>query len=329
MHKFAVIGSGAWGTALAVILSAGGNEVTIWSREKEVMDDILHNHENSVFLPGIKFTQNIGATLSLETAVKDAEVVVMAVPAQFMRSMCKQLAPYLDPSVPVLICSKGIEQDTGALMSEVVATELPSNKIAILSGPTFAGETASGTPTSVTIACKDKDIGEALVKAFGTKTFRPYYSDDVIGAQIGGAVKNVLAIAAGIVEGKSLGDNTRAALITRGLAEIVRLAKAKGGAAATLMGMSGIGDLLLTANSHQSRNYTVGVELGKGKTLHEIMDGRRSVAEGVFTARAVTKLAQNIGVEMPICEAVDKVLNEGANVDEMILSLLSRPFKTE
>lgn len=329
MHKFAVIGSGAWGTALAMVLSGNGNDVTIWSREEDVKNDILTNHENSLFLPGIKFKQKINVTTDVLEAIKGTEVIVIAVPAQFVRNVCKQITSVVKPNTPFLICSKGIEQSTGSLMSEVVESELPMVKIAVLSGPTFAGETARSIPTAVTIACKDEIVGKDLVNAFGSNSFRPYYSSDIIGAQVGGAVKNVLAIAAGIVEGKGLGDNARAALITRGLAEIVRLAKFKGGDETTLMGLSGIGDLLLTANSHQSRNYTVGFELGKGNSLDSIMAGKRSVAEGVFTAKAVSDLAHKIGVEMPICEAIHKILNEGISVDVMIASLLSRPFRSE
>lgn len=329
MKNFAVIGSGAWGTALAVILQRNHNQVNLWAREQDVIDDILNNHENSIFLPGVKFTEKIMVSSKLEDVIKNADAVVMVVPAQFVRDVCKQMAPIWKNGLPLLICSKGIEQKTGALMSEVVKQELPNAIIAVLSGPTFAGEAAKGFPTSVTIACDNKNIGKNFVQSFGTKTFRPYYSNDVIGSQVGGAVKNVMAIAAGIVEGKGLGDNTRAALITRGLAEIVRLAKALGGKEETLMGMSGIGDLLLTANSLQSRNYTVGVELGKGKKLKEIVAGKRSIAEGVFTAQAVTNLAKKIGIEMPICQAMNAILNQDANVDDMINSLLSRPFRDE
>ncbi len=329
MKKFAVIGSGAWGTALAVILQRNHNEVKLWAREQDVIDDITRNHENSVFLPEVKFEKEIMVSSNLAEVIKDVDAVVMVVPAQFVRDVCKQMAPLWRTGLPLLICSKGIEQKTGALMSEVVSAELPNAVVAVLSGPTFAGEAAKGKPTSVTIACSNPEAGRKLVAAFGTKTFRPYYSADVIGSQVGGAVKNVMAIAAGIVEGKELGDNTRAALITRGLAEIVRLARALGGKEETLMGMSGIGDLLLTANSLQSRNYTVGVELGKGKKLKEIVAGKRSIAEGVFTAQAVTDLAQKIGIEMPICQAMDAVLNKDADVNDMINALLSRPFRDE
>ena len=329
MKKFTVIGAGAWGTSLAIILSRNGNDVTIWAREQEVIDDITNNQENSVFLPGVKFDQPVKVTSSLEEAISDADATVMVVPAQFVRNVCSSLAPIWRDGLPMLICSKGIEQNTGSLMSEVVSATLPNAVIGVLSGPTFAGEAAKGLPTSVTIACEDETVGKSLVQAFGTKTFRPYYSPDVIGSQVGGAVKNVMAIAAGIVEGKELGDNTRAALITRGLAEIVRLARRLGGKETTLMGMSGIGDLLLTANSMQSRNFTVGVELGKGKKLSEIMAGKRSVAEGVFTAKAVTDLAKKINIEMPICSAINDILNHEADVDEKINALLSRPFREE
>ena len=329
MDKFAVIGSGAWGTALSAVLVAGGKDVTLRTREQSVADDIKNNNENSVFLPNVKFKGAIKVTLSLQEALNGAEAVLMVTPAQFVRDVCRQMKDFYPSGVPLVICSKGIEISGGLLMSEVVSQELPMAEIAVLSGPSFAAEAAVGKPTLVTIACSNEEIGKNLVSSFGSMTFRPYYSDDVVGVQIGGAVKNVLAIAAGVVEGKNLGENTRAALITRGLAEVCRLAKAMGAKETTLMGMSGIGDLMLTANSKQSRNYSVGFELGQGKSLAEIMQGKITVAEGVYTASAVCKMAEKVGVEMPICSAVDKVLQGQASVDDMIKALLSRPFKTE
>ncbi len=329
MDKFAVIGSGAWGTALASILVANGKDVTLRTREQKVLDDIKNNNENSVFLPGIKFKAPVKVTLSLCEAIEEAGAVLMVAPAQFVRDVCRQMKDFYPAGLPLVICSKGIELSSGLLMSEVVKQELPMAEIAVLSGPSFAAEAAAGNPTLVTIACENEKVGKELVSSVGSMTFRPYYSSDVTGVQIGGAVKNVLAIAAGAVEGKNLGDNTRAALITRGLAEVCRLAKAMGANETTLMGMSGIGDLMLTANSKQSRNYSVGLELGKGKPLSEIMEGRITVAEGVYTAAAVCEMAKKVGVELPICMAVDKVLKGEASVDDTIKVLLSRPFKTE
>lgn len=329
MNKFAVIGSGAWGTALAAVLVANGKEVILRTREQSVLDDIKNNNENSVFLPNIKFKAPLKVTLSLQKALEGAEAVLMAAPAQYVRDICRQMKDFYPVGLPLVICSKGIELSSGLLMSEVVAEELPMAEIAVLSGPSFAAESAAGKPTLVTIACRNEAVGKELVSSIGSMVFRPYYSSDIIGVQIGGAVKNVLAIAAGVVEGKNLGDNTRAAMITRGLAEVCRLAKAMGANEATLMGMSGIGDLILTANSKQSRNYSVGFKLGQEKSLAEIMEGRITVAEGVYTASAVCEMAQKIGVELPICSAVDKVLKGETTIDDTIKALLSRPFKTE
>jgi len=231
--------------------------------------------------------------------------------------------------VPVVICAKGIEERGGALMSEVVASSLPQAALAVLSGPTFAGEVARGLPTAVTLATSDAALGQRLIAALGTREFRPYLSDDLIGAQIGGAVKNVMAIACGIVMGRGMGDNARAALITRGLAEMVRLALAKGGKAETLMGLSGLGDLTLTCSSLQSRNHTLGVALGKGEALAQFLATRRSVAEGVSSAAAAATLARRLDIDMPIVFAIDAILHHGAAIDRVIAELLARPFKAE
>jgi glycerol-3-phosphate dehydrogenase (NAD(P)+) len=254
---------------------------------------------------------------------------MLVAPAQFLRPLCRELAAHWRPGTPALICAKGIEQHSGELMSEVVAVELSGARLAVLSGPTFAAEVAKGLPAAVTLACEDDALGAALVEALGSPHFRPYLSPDIVGAQIGGAVKNVLAIACGIVSGRRLGDNARAALITRGLAEMIRLALAKGASRETLMGLSGLGDLVLTCSSEQSRNMSLGLELGRGARLTDILAERRSVAEGVASAPAVLALAGRLGVEMPIAAAVDAILHHDASVDEAIAGLLSRPFKGE
>jgi glycerol-3-phosphate dehydrogenase (NAD(P)+) len=228
-----------------------------------------------------------------------------------------------------VLCAKGIETGSGALISEIAAAALPQSPLAALSGPTFAGEVARGLPTAVTLATGDAELGGRLIAALGTRSFRPYLAPDIVGAEIGGAVKNVLAIACGIVAGRRLGDNARAALITRGLAEMMRLAVAKGGRAETLMGLSGLGDLTLTCTGLQSRNHSLGVALGEGKSLAAVLEGRRSIAEGVASAGAVSALAQRLGVEMPIVAAVDAILNQGAAIDETIAALLGRPFRSE
>jgi glycerol-3-phosphate dehydrogenase (NAD(P)+) len=235
----------------------------------------------------------------------------------------------LDAGTPIVICAKGIELNSGALMSEVVGETLPGRPVAVLSGPTFAAEVARGLPTAVTIASADRPVAADLVETLGSQTFRPYASDDVIGAEIGGAVKNVIAIACGITEGHQLGENARAALITRGLAEITRLCVAKGGRAETMAGLSGLGDLTLTCTSRTSRNYALGIDLGRGAKLADILARRRTVVEGVATAAAVTKLAARLGVEMPIANAVADVLHRGTDIDATIAALLARRFRAE
>lgn len=327
--RIGVVGGGAWGTALALAALRAGRESLLWAREPTVVEAIRTGRENRDYLPGIPLSDALEATGDLaDLATCDA--VLLVSPAQHARTVAAGLARHLKPGAPVVICAKGIELDSHALMSDAVASALPAGTpVAVLSGPTFAAEVARGLPTAVTLACSDAKLGTALVEALGSRTFRPYRSDDVVGAQIGGAVKNVLAIACGVVEGRRLGDNARAALITRGLAEITRLALALGGRAETLMGLSGLGDLTLTCSSLQSRNMSLGAALGEGKTLAEILAGRRSVAEGVTTAAAVVGLAAKLGVDMPICAAVDAILNRGAGLDETIQGLLSRPFKGE
>lgn len=329
METIGILGAGAWGTALALVASRAGKKVLLQAREQEVIDAVRQNNENTPFLPGVPLNPNISVTNSFEEVLSAADVVLLVIPAQFLRASCKSFSGFWKSGMPAVVCAKGIEQKTGALMSEILAKELPQAPIAVLSGPTFAAEAAIEKPTAVTLACADKTLGKHLVETLGTLSFRPYYSSDIISVEIGGAVKNVMAIAAGIVEGKKLGDNARAALITRGLAEISRLAVALGGKAETLMGLSGLGDLVLTANSTQSRNYSVGLALGEGKSLNEILSNRRSVAEGVYTAEAVVERARAVNVEMPICEGLMKIMNENVPVNDVLYSLLSRPFKSE
>ncbi len=328
MRRIGVIGAGAWGTALAMAAARAGAEVILQAREAEVVASVNTRHENSLFLPGIPLDPAIRATDSLSVAA-DADAVLLVTPAQHLRTACRALKPDLKPGAPVVICAKGIEIDTGSLMSEAAQAELGDQPLAVLSGPTFAAEVAKGLPTAVTLAIQDAALGHQLLAALGGRTFRPYLSDDLVGAQVGGAVKNVLAIACGVVHGRNLGDNARAALITRGLAEIARLGNRLGARAETLMGLSGLGDLTLTCSSLQSRNMSLGAALGQGRTLADVLGERRSVAEGVFTARAVTKLAAAKGVDMPLCQAVDALLNHGADLDAIIDALMTRPFKTE
>lgn len=329
MQRIGIIGAGAWGTALAATVRRAGRDVMLWAHEPEVARAIAETGENPVYLAGVRLPPELRATHDLGAAAAAADALLLVVPAQFLRGVCRDLAPHLGPDTPLVICAKGIEISSLALMSEVVAEELPGRPLAVLSGPTFAAEVVRGLPTAVTLACSDPALGARLVAAIGTPTFRPYLSDDVIGAEVGGAVKNVLAIACGIVEGRGLGDNARAALITRGLAEIVRLARAKGGRPETLMGLSGLGDLILTANSRQSRNFSLGVALGEGLSLDDVLSRRKAVTEGVATAAALDQLARRLGVDMPISAAVNDILHRGRPLQEVIEGLLQRPFKAE
>jgi glycerol-3-phosphate dehydrogenase (NAD(P)+) len=328
VQTIGIIGAGAWGTALGLVARRAGRNVTIWAREPEVAAEIDRAHANTPFLPGIGLDPAIGATNDLALAAR-ADALLLAVPAQFLRETLGALAPHLAPGTPAVICAKGMERASGALMTEVASEAIPSARLAILSGPTFAHEVARGLPTAVTLACADAALGGALVAALGSPTFRPYLGDDPVGAQLGGAVKNVLAIGCGIVEGRGLGENARAALITRGLAEMTRLALAKGGKAETMMGLSGLGDLVLTCTGESSRNYSLGLALGRGEALSDILARRRSVAEGVATAPAVVALADRLGIDMPIGRAVDGVLHRGQAIDDAIAGLLARPFRAE
>ena len=328
MDKIGVIGAGAWGTALASVARRAGRDVTIWAREPDVVEAINTGHQNTPFLPGVDLDPAIRATGDLAEAA-DADALILVTPAQFLRPTAESLAPMIGPDVPLVVCAKGIEIATGALMNEVVEQALPERRFAVLSGPTFAAEVARELPTAITLACADGGVGERLTDALGTPRFRIYRSEDVIGAEVGGAVKNVLAIACGIVDGRGLGDNARAAIITRGLAEMARLSAAKGGRAETLMGLSGIGDLTLTCNAMQSRNFSLGVALGQGRGLAEVLGERNSVAEGVDTAAAVTALAATLQIDMPICLAVDGIVNHGADIEASVSGLLKRPVGTD
>lgn len=329
MERFAVIGAGAWGTALAMVARRAGRSVILQAHEPEVAAAINKDHVNSVYLPGVALDPAIEATTDLIQAISGADAIILVVPAQFMRPVTLAMAKAGPVKTPLLICAKGIENGTCMLMTEVVAETLPAAPHAALSGPTFAIEVAKGIPSAVTLAAEDERLADQLIQAIGTPKFRPYRSDDLIGVEIGGAVKNVLAIACGIVQGRGMGDNTRAALITRGLAEVVRLGVAKGARAETLMGLSGIGDLTLTCNAMQSRNFSLGVALGEGRALAEIMGERKAVTEGVFSARAVIELAGRLGVDMPISTAVNAIVNHDQDIDQVIEGLLSRPFTAE
>ncbi len=328
MKRIGIIGAGAWGTALAQIAALAGNKTVIWAREKEVVNSINRERENRLFLPGITLDANIRATADSAEAA-EADAILLTAPAQFMRTVTAEIADAVGADTKVVLCAKGIERDTLASMTEIAGATLPGRKLAVLSGPTFAAEVARGLPTAVTLATADRATGEAIASAIGGSHFRIYLSDDPIGAEIGGAVKNVLAIACGIIQGRGFGDNARAAIITRGLAEMARLSVARGGRAETMMGLAGLGDLTLTCNSTQSRNFSLGVALGEGDRLDDILGRRNSVAEGVYSADAVVRLAAKLNIEMPISAAVDAVINRGRSVEAAITGLLSRPAGEE
>jgi len=327
MKRLGIIGGGAWGTALAA-LSAEQGDTLLWARNADVVASVNQQHANPLYLPGIALPQSLRATAEL-AALKDCDALVLAVPAQTLRHFAREIWTKLPSHAPIVITAKGIEIDSGKLPGDILQEILPNRPLAILTGPTFAAEVARGLPTAATLACTDATLGAALVQRLGRPTFRPYLSDDVTGAQIGGAVKNVLAIACGIVVGRKLGDNARAALITRGLAEMTRLGLKLGGRPETLMGLSGLGDLVLTCSGAQSRNLSLGTALGEGKSLAEIQAGRRSVAEGVFTAKALHHLCARLEIDMPIAAAVHAILHDNAAIDQTIAALLARPLKTE
>jgi len=320
--SFGIIGAGAWGTALAATL-AGNGPVTLWAREADVVAAINGAQENPLFLPGISLPAGITATAGLAD-IALCDIVLVVVPAQHLRATLATAA--LPATTPIVLCAKGIEAGSHKLMLEVARDRLP-NPIAVLSGPSFAHEVAAGKPCAITLACEDKALGERLISAMARPTFRLYQSDDVIGAEIGGAVKNVLAIACGVVEGAGLGLNARAALIARGFAEMTRFGVARGARAETLAGLSGLGDLVLTCSSENSRNFRLGVGLGRGRPLAELLAGP-AVAEGAATAPVLMEAARAAQVDMPICAAVAALL-AGAPVRATINALLARPLKPE
>lgn len=327
MEKIGVVGAGAWGTALAQSMAKAEKDVLIWAREAEVVDSINNNHENNLYLKEVALNENLKATENNED-LGTCDVFLVTTPAQHVRKTLENMKFQLEGK-PFVICAKGIEIDTGNLMSEVVEEVIPGAKAGYLSGPTFAGEIGRGLPCAVTLAMDHKDLGEEIVQLMGSRTLRTYLADDPVGAQIGGAVKNVIAIAAGVVQGRGMGESARCALVTRGLAEMGRLAKAIGAKKSTLMGMCGVGDLMLTCSSMQSRNFSLGVELGQGKPLKEILAERIAVTEGLHTAKALRVMARNNAVDMPISRAVNDFLNEGVAIDDIIESVLDRPLRRE
>ncbi|HKM87315.1 MAG TPA: NAD(P)H-dependent glycerol-3-phosphate dehydrogenase [Xanthobacteraceae bacterium] len=323
-NHIAVIGGGAWGSALALTCARAGRAVTLWEHDAANAAQLAKNRE-SLFLPGVRIDDSIVMAGDLAEAAR-AQAILVVVPAQAVRAVAKSLTPWIAERTPVIACAKGIERGTNKFMTEVIADCAPNAVPAILSGPSFAADVARGMPTAVTLAATDDKLADELARAIGSASFRPYHSTDVRGVEIGGAAKNVLAIAAGVVNGRGLGASAAAALTTRGFAELVRFGKAFGARAETMMGLSGLGDLLLTCSSPQSRNFTFGFNLGRGQKLDTIHAG---LAEGVFTASVLVDMARERAVDMPISSAVAALISGTISVDAAIESLLTRPFKAE
>ncbi|MGH9601738.1 MAG: NAD(P)H-dependent glycerol-3-phosphate dehydrogenase [Terriglobales bacterium] len=337
MSPVAIVGAGAWGTALAIARARkDGSEVRLWAFETEVCDSINQRHVNEPYLPGMPIPESVRATSDLSEAVKGAEIVVSVMPSPHVRRVFTQMAGLLPPEALIVSATKGIEEGTLLRMTEVAAEVLRAARpgseprIGALSGPSFAKEVARGDPTAVTVASRDAELASRIQREFSDSNLRIYTNDDVVGVELGGALKNVIAIAAGVCDGLGLGHNTIAALITRGLAEITRLAVACGGRRETMAGLAGMGDLVLTCTGGLSRNRTVGVELGRGRKLEEILAGMHgAVAEGIFTIQAALGLAKKHGVEMPISQQMDLILHQGKSPQEAIRELMSRPGKEE
>jgi len=329
MTRVGIIGGGAFGTAMACVVRRSGHEVLLWAREPEVVEDINARGVNEHFLPGARLPEGIRATNAMAEAASGAELLLLAPPAQHMREISARLREGLAHGVPVVSCSKGLEQRSLALMPEVLAEELPGTPVAVLSGPSFAREIAVDLPCGVALACADAALGRRLARAIANPRFGVHPNADPVGTAIGGLMKNVVAIASGVLAGRKLGENARATLVSLGLAEAIRFGLAKGAKRKTFDGLAGIGDMMLTANSMQSRNTSLGFALGEGKRLEEVLAGRRQVFEGAFSAQAVVKLARQLEVEVPIAQAIDQLLNHGAalepTVDRLIASFASAP----
>ena len=322
----AILGAGAWGTALAAVAAHAGRRVTLWGRDGALLVDITAG-ENPKYLPGVDLPEDISVTTALPVAA-GGEIIVLAAPAQATRTLLARLVPLLAPGVPLVISAKGIEQGTGKLMPEIVAEAAPGHPVAILSGPSFAREVASGLPTAVTIASQG-DIAGRLQATLSTPGFRPYVSDDIAGVALGGAAKNVYAIACGVVDGMGLGENARAALLARSFAELARLGETLGARRETLMGLSGLGDLVLTATSNSSRNFAAGVELGRGKSAAALAAPGHALAEGLATAPALVARAKTAGVELPIAEAMADLIAGTLPLADVMARLMSRKLTAE
>ncbi len=329
MAKVSVIGAGSWGTALAVLLHKNGHEVTVWSKFQAEIDMLNNEREHKDKLAGVKLPDDMIFTTDLESAIKDKELLVLAVPSPFTRSTSKLMSEYVAEGQIIVNVAKGIEENTVMTLSEIIEQEIPQAVVAVLSGPSHAEEVGRGIPTTVVIGAKKKSTAEFIRGLFMNEVFRVYISPDVLGIELGGSLKNVVALAAGIADGLGYGDNTKAALITRGIAEIGRLGVAMGGHVETFSGLTGIGDLIVTCASMHSRNRRAGILIGQGKTMEEAMDEVKMVVEGVYSAKAAMQLAKKYNVQLPIIEQVNLVLFEGKSADEAVKDLMVRDKKIE
>lgn len=328
-YRVGVIGGGSWGTALSIVANRAGSKAILGTKNNNVIASVKQKRINDIYLPSVFIDPNIEVTDRFIDVCR-SDVLILAMPSYALRTMCISISDMLSPDVIIVIASKGIERGSLMFMSDVVKAILPNNPVAILSGPNFAEEAARGLPTATTIACADSSLWDTLMYALGGRLFRPYMTEDIVGTQIGGVVKNVIAIACGIAMGKKLGENARAALVTRGFAEMSRFTLAIGGKYETLMGLSGLGDLLLTCGSEKSRNMSFGLAIGQGKAKDELLSSRgRTALEGVISSESICKLAKKYDVSMPICEAVYRIIHEDAPVDQVVETLLERPFVSE
>lgn len=331
--EIGIIGAGSWGIALGYLLKNNGHNITIWSRRQETVDKLRAYHGNEEKLPGVVLDESVKFTCNMEEAIKDKDIIVLVVPSSHMRETVRQMKPYMNstdehPQI-IVNCSKGIEEQSLMVMSDVILDELPGSQVCVLSGPSHAEEVGKGMPTSIVVGAFDKETARLVQNVFMSNVFRVYISPDMLGIEIGAALKNVIALASGIADGYGLGDNAKAALITRGIAEIGRLGMAMGGKFETFSGLSGIGDLVVTCASMHSRNRRAGILIGQGKSMQEAMDEVKMVVEGVYSAKAARLLAEKYEVEMPIVTAVNQVLFEGKSPEEALNDLMIRNKKIE
>ncbi len=323
-EKIAVVGAGSWGTSIGNLLAKKGHDVRLWIREKEVIEEIKSFGENRTFLPGIKLDSSLIPYSNLEEALDGVGTIVIGAPSQFVRSVVNSILPYYKPDQIIVNIAKGIEIDTLMRMSEIVSEIIPESKYAVLSGPSHAEEVANGVPTAVVVSSKNREVAEYIQSLFMTERFRVYTNADIVGVELGGALKNIIALGAGIVDGLGYGDNSKAALMTRGMVEMARLGVALGASRATFGGLSGIGDLIVTCTSMHSRNRRAGIEIGKGRKLSEIVGETKMIIEGVANTQSAWQLAKKLGVEMPITNEIHRVLYEDADVKESVYNLMTR-----